>query len=81
MSSPIPHAPKLRSLYRRILRELPLREAPRTFLSNPSPLQKHIRANLAVESPDKPVGLQLDEMEQYVQYVKAQRMYTTLLER
>ena len=84
MATPVPHAPQVRSLYRRILRELPLRQLPQTVLSNPSPLQKHIRENLSLDPPvteDKPIGLHLDEMEQFVQYAKAQRLYTTLLER
>lgn len=74
-------APRVRSVYRRILRELPLRQGTQTILSSPSPLQKHIRSSLAVASPEKSIGAQLDEMDQFVQYVKAQRMYTTLLER
>ena len=77
----IPQSPQVRSLYRRILRELPQRQGSQTLLYNPSPLQKHIRASLAVGAPEKPVDAQLDEMEQFVQYAKAQRMYTTLIER
>lgn len=81
MSAPS-QAPKVRSLYRRILRELPARQTQQTILSNPSVLQKQIRTNISDEpSTEKPLHIQLDEMEQYVQYVKAQRMYTTLLER
>ena len=46
------------------------------MLANPSPVQQHIRREFA---PDHPVRLQ--EGEQYVHYLKAQRMYTTLIER
>ena len=62
----------LRSLYRSILRELPTRP-----LNAPSPIQQRIRSTFA--SPDYPQ--QIEEAEQYIQYVKAQRMYATLLER
>ena len=75
------HQPRVRSLYRRILRELPLRQPDHTILSNPSKLQQQIRAGVAEGTPEKPLSTQLDEMEQHVQYVKAQRMYTTLVER
>lgn len=86
MSSP---AMRARSLYRRILRELPARSP--SILANPSPMQKHIRADISQESNDaspslahqtlKPTERRLEEGEQYLQYLVAQRMYTTLLER
>ena len=63
-----------RSLYRRILRELPARSP--SILANPSPVQHHIRREFASDQPAK-----LQEGEQYVDYLQAQRMYTTLLER
>ena len=63
-----------RSLYRRILRELPARSP--SLLANPSPVQQHIRGEFASDQSAK-----LQEGEQYVHYLKAQRMYTTLLER
>lgn len=74
-----------RSIYRRFLRELPSRSP--SLLANPSPMQKHIRTDIA-SSPDTdqsppsktPERLR-EEAEQFVQYLKAQRMYTTLLER
>ncbi|KAJ9632043.1 hypothetical protein H2203_000444 [Taxawa tesnikishii (nom. ined.)] len=77
------HTPQIRSLYRRILRELPSRQSSQTILSNPSPLQKQIRTSFSTHNAnsDKPIPQQLEEAEQYVQYVKAQRMYATLLER
>lgn len=78
-----------RSLYRRFLRELPTRTP--SILANPSPLQKHIRADFssaeAAESPSlkhqlgKEASRRLHEAEQYLQYVKAQRTYITLIER
>jgi len=68
--SAVPRPARLRSLYRSFLRELPSRRLVA------SPLQKRIRA--AFES-DERTGV--DKAEQYLQYVKAQRMYATLLER
>lgn len=68
-------ASQARSLYRRFLRELPSRSP--SILANPSPIQKHIRADFS--STESSTSLQ--EAEQHVQYLKAQRMYTTLLER
>lgn len=67
-------AHQARSLYRRILRELPARSP--SLLANPSPVQQHIRREFASDQPSK-----LREGEQYVHYLRAQRMYTTLLER
>ncbi|OJD40521.1 ras guanyl-nucleotide exchange factor [Diplodia corticola] len=89
MSATTPAAPQLRSFYRRLLRELPARApkvAPSTrssqpILSNPSPLQHHIRTQLAAPSAASARAPSLEETEQFVQYVKAQRMYITLLER
>ena len=66
---------RARSLYRSILRELPQRQ-----LSSPSPVQQRIRTSFASGSQDS-ARPRLDQAEQYVQYAKAQRMYTTLLER
>lgn len=71
-------ATQARSLYRRFLRELPSRTP--SILANPSPLQKHVRADFVSESTASPQR-RLQEAEQHVQYLKAQRMYTTLLER
>ncbi|KAI5362417.1 putative ATP synthase assembly factor Fmc1 [Septoria linicola] len=72
-----------RSLYRRFLRELPARSP--SILANPSPMHKHIRADFAAqtESTSMPTSAEkrLDEAEQYVQYLAAQRLYTTLVER
>lgn len=83
------HAIQARSLYRRFLRELPARTP--SILANPSPLQKHIRSDFSqtsnAESPSlaeqtkKSVERRFEEAEQYLHYLVAQRMYTTLLER
>ena len=80
-------APQARALYRRLLRELPSRTP--SILANPSPMQNHIRADFSADSPSttqhqnerKSQQRRLEEAEQYVQYLKAQRMYTTLIER
>ena len=66
-------ASHLRSLYRSILRELPHRP-----LSTPSPIQQRVRKTF---SSNTTAPHQIEEAEQYIQYVKAQRMYATLLER
>lgn len=76
-----------RSLYRRFLRELPSRSP--SILANPSPVQQHIRADFESSQSSasvqiqaqKPVQRRIEEAEQYIHYLKAQRMYTTLLER
>ncbi|KAK8165073.1 hypothetical protein BKA80DRAFT_78393 [Phyllosticta citrichinensis] len=83
-------SPQLRSLYRRLLRELPSRpakhaastRASQSILSNPSPLQHHIRSSLQTPAEQQPVRTpSVEETEQYAQYARAQRMYITLVER
>jgi len=64
---------KLRSIYRSFLRELPSRPLSST---SRSPLQSRIRSTIASES-----STPIEQAEQFLQYVKAQRMYATLLER
>ncbi|TKA77075.1 hypothetical protein B0A49_07485 [Cryomyces minteri] len=82
MAAPAPLQPHLRSLYRRLLRELPSRAKTHTILSNPSPIQKHIRSSFASPaSKGRFIEARLEEAEQYVQYIRAQRMYATLIER
>ncbi|KAK5114411.1 hypothetical protein LTR85_010234 [Meristemomyces frigidus] len=49
-----PHAIQARSLYRRLLRELPSRTP--SILANPSPIQQHIRADFASPSPTAPTS-------------------------
>lgn len=66
---------RVRSIYRSILRELPQRPH-----SEPSLIQQRIRTAIAASSHED-AEAQLDQAEQYIQYAKAQRMYTTLLER
>jgi ATP synthase assembly factor FMC1 len=83
MSTTTPH---LRTLYRRLLRELPVKDqTTRTAhqkLSAASPLQKRLRAQLTapINSPATEAS-QASQAEQFVQYVQAQRMYATLIER
>jgi ATP synthase assembly factor FMC1 len=83
-------APKLRALYRSFLREMPTRTP--SLLANPSPLQKHIRTDIATtSSPSSPsLAQQLQtksaearaqEAEQYLQFIQQQRLYSTLVER
>lgn len=78
------YAPKVRSLYRRILRELPCRldERGQSILSNPSPLQRNIRASLfATAAPaQNDTESRIQEGEQFVQYIVAQRRYLSMLE-
>ncbi|KAL7932699.1 hypothetical protein V8C35DRAFT_306469 [Trichoderma chlorosporum] len=76
----------LRSLYRSLLRELP----PRPILSSPrTPLHRRIRSSF-VDSPSSsspPASLlqgsdhQAQLAQQLVAYLRAQRMYVTLIER
>ncbi|KAF1845229.1 uncharacterized protein K460DRAFT_355071 [Cucurbitaria berberidis CBS 394.84] len=76
-------APQIRSLYRRILRELP--STPQTTrtqhqkLSAPSHLQQRIRSTISKSSAS--TSGQIHQAEQFIQYVQAQRTYATLLER
>jgi ATP synthase assembly factor FMC1 len=78
-------APTIRSLYRRLLRELP--STPQTTqtqhqkLSSPSHLQQRIRSTLSTPRSGTSVQGQIQQAEQFVQYVQAQRTYATLLER
>lgn len=83
-------APQLRSLYRRFLREMPTRIP--SILANPSPVQKHIRTDIATQSSadspslahqlqTKSAESRLQEAEQILQFVQQQRLYSTLVER
>ncbi|KAL7811463.1 hypothetical protein V8C44DRAFT_358263 [Trichoderma aethiopicum] len=78
----------LRSLYRSLLRELP----PRPILSSPrTPLHHRIRSSFAADgspSSSSPASAsppadqhQVDLGHQLVAYLRAQRMYVTLIER
>ncbi|KAF2110558.1 hypothetical protein BDV96DRAFT_583362 [Lophiotrema nucula] len=80
--------PQIRSLYRRILRELPSR-SPQTpsktahqKLSAPSPIQQRIRQTFSTSKTSEAVSRsQIHQAEQFIQYLQAQRMYATLIER
>ncbi|KAF1935096.1 hypothetical protein EJ02DRAFT_295052, partial [Clathrospora elynae] len=85
-----PPIPQIRSLYRRLLRELP--STPQTTrtqhqkLSSPSHLQQRIRSTISSRTSEDPSSSgktqsQIQQAEQFVQYVQAQRTYATLLER
>ncbi|KAF2720166.1 hypothetical protein K431DRAFT_95926 [Polychaeton citri CBS 116435] len=86
----------LRSLYRRFLRELPVRQP--SILANPSPIQKHIRADFSTppfanvdtaasgsaslqSQLSKPAARRVAEAEQHLQYLASQREYLSLMER
>jgi hypothetical protein len=74
-----PPASQVRSIYRAILRELPHRP-----LSSPSPLGRRIRTVFFSSSHERETlssTSKIREAEQFVQYVRAQRVYSTLLER
>ncbi|KAF2787105.1 hypothetical protein K505DRAFT_329894 [Melanomma pulvis-pyrius CBS 109.77] len=86
--------PQILSLYRRILRELPTRAVSPTpasltvrtkstshqKLSAPSPLQQRVRASFTNPRSTNAES-QIAQAEQFVQYIQAQRMYATLIER
>jgi ATP synthase assembly factor FMC1, mitochondrial len=71
---------KLRSIYRSLLRELP----PRPLLSGArSPIHTRLRESLTA-TPAAPADNEpgrVAEADQFVAYLRAQRMYATLLER
>ena len=77
--------PQIRSIYRRLLRELP--STPQTTrtqhqkLSSPSKLQQRIRQTLSRPSPTGNAQSQIAQAEQFIQYVQAQRTHSALLER
>ncbi|KAG5951078.1 hypothetical protein E4U53_003813 [Claviceps sorghi] len=69
------HPARLRSLYRSLLRELP----PRPILASPrSPLHDRLRSSLSLASEKTASPAQA---EQLVAYLRAQRLYVSLLER
>jgi ATP synthase assembly factor FMC1 len=77
-------SPQVLSLYRRILRELPIppnaipTRTAHQKLSAPSTLQQRLRAT--VTSTPR-THSQIHQAEQFAQYVAAQRTYITLIER
>jgi hypothetical protein len=86
--------PQILSLYRRILRELPTRtvlpistptnhsalQTSHQKLSAPSPLQQRVRQSFTNPTSTNAES-QIAQAEQFVQYIQAQRQYTTLIER
>ncbi|KAK5053095.1 hypothetical protein LTR84_002069 [Exophiala bonariae] len=74
-----------RSLYRRVLRELPPRTQALSSRSSPrSALHNSIRTHFSTPLKDSSSEYTLarrQETEQFIQYLKAQRVYGTLLER
>ncbi|KAI0876706.1 hypothetical protein GGS24DRAFT_200821 [Hypoxylon argillaceum] len=67
---------RLRSLYRTFLRELPPR--PLSSTDTRSPLHKTLRQSFSNgASQENTIG----QAEQFIQYLKAQRQYVTLVER
>lgn len=70
-------APKLRSLYRSFLRELP----PHPILKKRSPLHDRLREHFRPETWPLANKNGIAQAEQYLAYVRAQRTYVTLLER
>ncbi|KYG45837.1 hypothetical protein M433DRAFT_66416 [Acidomyces richmondensis BFW] len=82
------HNVQARSLYRQLLRELPSRSP--SILANPSPIQQHIRADIASseqlstsgqKQQKKSAEKRFEEAQQFIHYLRAQREYITLLER
>ena len=76
-----PNSARVRSIYRALLRELP----PRPILSSPpSPLHQRLRDRFrsAPSTAQQTSGdAAIAEAEQIIAYLRAQRVYSTLLER
>ena len=93
MTSSTPPTARLRSLYRSLLRELPSRpRAPpspvqqriRNALASDAPAETITTSSSSSSTTAPPSARharQLDQAEQFLQYVRAQRTYATLLER
>ncbi|KAF6805313.1 Ras guanyl-nucleotide exchange factor (MC1 protein family) [Colletotrichum sojae] len=70
--------PRLRSLYRSLLRELP----PRPILARErSPMHNRLRTSFAEAIHDPRAETNATEAEQFAVYLRAQRTYVSLLER
>ncbi|KAI0593599.1 hypothetical protein F4775DRAFT_577401 [Biscogniauxia sp. FL1348] len=69
-------AQKIRSLYRSLLRELPPR--PLATSNAPSPLHQRLRQSFSHDAEHEHAVAQADQL---LQYLRAQRQYTTLIER
>jgi ATP synthase assembly factor FMC1, mitochondrial len=74
-----PNAARIRSIYRSLMRELP----PRPILASPrSPLHTKLRSHLSSSSsPATSAKVQDAQVQQLVEYLRAQRKYVTLVER
>lgn len=86
---------QIKSLYRRLLRELPIpgtttataavpKNSKPSHLSHPTPIKHRLRQSLqhASSTTEKDsIHHHLQVTEQFVQYLKAQRTYATLVER
>jgi ATP synthase assembly factor FMC1 len=77
MSTPLNS--RLRSLYRQLLREMPASSS-LSAKSQRSSLHSRIRDSFA-SSTKNPSSSEVEAVDQFVAYLKAQRMYTTLIER
>ncbi|KAK3333078.1 ras guanyl-nucleotide exchange factor [Cercophora scortea] len=82
MATPSPST--VRALYRSLLKELP----PRPVLVTPrSPVHQRLRDNFLSSSKNAPAttttpdAVQIAQAEQFLNYFKAQRSFTTLIER
>ncbi|KAI1387205.1 uncharacterized protein F4822DRAFT_405736 [Hypoxylon trugodes] len=79
MSNPNPS--RLRSLYRSLLRELPPKPRSTPSTQVRSPLHQRLRQSFSGDAPHEPHEHAVAQADQLLQYLKAQRQYTTLLER
>ncbi|KAI1380104.1 hypothetical protein F4677DRAFT_251231 [Hypoxylon crocopeplum] len=69
---------QLRSLYRSLLRELPPKPLSSSYSQARSPLHQRLRQSFSGDAPHEHAVAQADQL---LQYLKAQRQYTALLER
>jgi ATP synthase assembly factor FMC1 len=88
-------SPQLKSLYRRLLRELPApgtttttaavpKNSKPSHLSHPTPVKHRIRSTIQSTTTSTKKASEIHHIqvtEQFVQYLKAQRTYATLVER
>ncbi|KAK8085355.1 hypothetical protein PG997_006626 [Apiospora hydei] len=70
----------MRSLYRNLLRELPPRpDQPRSLLHHR--LRESFSSQASAASQQQNPNIAAEQTDQFVQYLKAQRQYVTLIER
>jgi ATP synthase assembly factor FMC1, mitochondrial len=86
---------QIKSLYRRLLRELPIpgtttataalpKNSKPSHLSHPTPIKHRLRNSIqtsSVSTKKESIDHHIQVTEQFVQYLKAQRTYATLVER